>query len=401
MKTLQEIKQEINDSKKQQHYVYLLYKPDGTPFYVGKGMSNRVSAHEAETRYFMNGRTWTGINMFKINTIKKIWSDGGQLSYLIDSWHDTSESAGDREIALVKFYGRRILNEGPLTNIRDGGNVWSEETRRLFSDRMIQWHQENPWTDEQKQQISQSVKQYCQDHPEFIESLQESKIDWIENNPEEYAEVERARLEVCQSQEHRDMMSEIMSLYFEERPEELERLVAQGTEFWEDNPEAREAARQRAIEYNSHENIIRWLKEEPEACREKWNRHSEFMKQWYQDEPEKASEMTKARNKVLKSDSHRQKMSERTGDYIRSNPKVALDRVDSMKEGVQELKLLRKQCLEILRDRLVESGEIDYCEPTPKKLYKWRKNGLISKYAPDYPLRSGKKFELEKFLKGA
>ncbi len=142
---MQQIKIDVDQGTKP-YYVYLLFKPDGTPFYVGKGKSNRISAHEAETRYFMNGRTWTGMNTFKLNTIKKIWEEEGEVLYEIDSWHDVSEDAGEREIELVKTIGRRVLNEGPLTNIRDGGEVWSEETRRLFGEKIRQHYIDHPET---------------------------------------------------------------------------------------------------------------------------------------------------------------------------------------------------------------------------------------------------------------
>jgi hypothetical protein len=32
------------------YYVYVLHRPDGHPFYVGKGVEQRVLEHEAEAR---------------------------------------------------------------------------------------------------------------------------------------------------------------------------------------------------------------------------------------------------------------------------------------------------------------------------------------------------------------
>lgn len=430
MKTLQQIKIDVEQGQKP-YYVYLLFKTDGTPFYVGKGKSNRISAHEAETRYFMNGRTWKGINTFKLNTIKKIWSEKGNVLYKIDSWHDLSESAGEREIELVELHGRRILNEGPLTNIRTGGDLMSEEDRKLFGEKIKQFYIDDPEARERlsksikqfyidnpearevlserktqfyidhpemRDQISQSVKDYIEEHPEFVENLQFHKDKWIEECPEEYAEAEQKRMEKCQSEDHRNKMSEIMSRYFSDNPAEMERLVNQGAEYWADNDEAREAARQRSIDNKSHEAIIDWLKNEPEACREKWDRHSDIMKKWYQENPQRASEIFESRNKVLRSESHRNKMSMKTKEYLDNNPEVVERKVSQLTKGVQESKKIRIECLYLIRDKLVECEEIEFCEPTYKKFHRWRKKGLIKKYFPQLPDGRLKKNEWEDFL---
>jgi len=415
MKKLKEIKKDVEQGQKT-YYVYLLFKPDGTPFYVGKGKSNRISAHEAETRCFLKGRNWKGINTFKLNTIKKIWDNKDNVLYQIDSWHDVSQTAGEREIELVEFYGRRVINEGPLVNIRTGGDLMSEEDRKLFgekirqhyidhpeareaiSERMTQFYIDHP---EMRDQISQSMKDYIEDNPEFVTNLMERKEDWIKNHPEEYTEAERNRLEICQSDEHRKKVSETMVQYCLENPESLQRFIEQGSNFWIDNEEARESARQRAIDNESHLNIIKWLENEPEACREKWDRHSEYMTQWYQDNPDDAKRLAEDRNKVLRSDSHRKKMSQRTSDYMASNPEVSQKKVILMQTAIAEKRKIKQKCLRKIQQRLFELGKISVVkdEITFKMVRRWEKLGVIEKYFPDMPTGRAKHSDWESFFK--
>jgi DNA-binding MarR family transcriptional regulator len=143
MKTLKEIKLEISQGAKA-YYIYLLYKPDGTPFYVGKGKKRRIDAHESEARRFINGKSWKGINKFKLKTIKKIWDDGGEVFYAIDSWHDELISAGDREENLVNTIGKRIYGEGTLTNILDGGVSWSIKNKQAHSKKSKKHYENSP-----------------------------------------------------------------------------------------------------------------------------------------------------------------------------------------------------------------------------------------------------------------
>src|SRR3546814_18629440 len=57
-------------------YVYVLYRPDGRPFYVGKGQNRRALEHEAEAR---RAHPFGESNPFKCNVIRKIIRKGGGI----------------------------------------------------------------------------------------------------------------------------------------------------------------------------------------------------------------------------------------------------------------------------------------------------------------------------------
>lgn len=89
-------------------YVYILWRPDGRPFYVGKGKALRLFHHEAAAL--------GGDNSHKLNVIRAIRRDGGQVLYEIDAFFAAEEDAFDRERSLIAAIGRTTL-----TNLTDGG----------------------------------------------------------------------------------------------------------------------------------------------------------------------------------------------------------------------------------------------------------------------------------------
>ena len=99
-------------------YVYVLARPNGTPFYVGKGRGRRVYDHENEAR--------KGHKCHKCSVIRKIWRYGGQVQRYIVFTTDDEQEALAYEVDLIALYGRRTL-----CNLTDGGDspTVTDETR--------------------------------------------------------------------------------------------------------------------------------------------------------------------------------------------------------------------------------------------------------------------------------
>jgi hypothetical protein len=95
-------------------YVYVLYKPDLTPFYVGKGTGSRILNHESDARN-------TSLRSHKLNVIRAIHRAGRFVVYRLDAFFDQEKDALARERELITEIGRHDLGRGPLTNQTDGG----------------------------------------------------------------------------------------------------------------------------------------------------------------------------------------------------------------------------------------------------------------------------------------
>lgn len=104
-------------------YVYVLCRPNGKPFYVGKGQGPRVYHHEKEAR--------TGHKCHKCNVIRKIWKQGGQVQRYIVLETDNEQEAFDYERQTIVMYGRENLCN--QTDGGEGASGLSEETRKSLA----------------------------------------------------------------------------------------------------------------------------------------------------------------------------------------------------------------------------------------------------------------------------
>lgn len=96
-------------------YVYVLARPNGKPFYVGKGKNRRVFRHDTEAR--------SGCDCHRCNVIRKIWRSGGEVQRYIIFTTNLEQEAFDYEVETIALYGRKNL-----TNQSDGGGARSNPT---------------------------------------------------------------------------------------------------------------------------------------------------------------------------------------------------------------------------------------------------------------------------------
>lgn len=111
--TLSAVMAEIKANPKKS-YVYVLSRPDGTPFYVGVGTGDRILNHEREMRRGFRGH--------KTAIIRKIIASGENIRYSISAWFEIWRDAALEERRLIAKIGRYDLGLGPLSNRTDGGD---------------------------------------------------------------------------------------------------------------------------------------------------------------------------------------------------------------------------------------------------------------------------------------
>lgn len=109
--------------KHSDYYIYLIYHPNGTPCYVGKGRAHRWKQHAKTSS---NQR------------LARIYAKYGDLPIVKVKENLTNEEAMREEVLLIASIGRENKGMGPLVNFTDGGEgasgiVRSAETRAKLS----------------------------------------------------------------------------------------------------------------------------------------------------------------------------------------------------------------------------------------------------------------------------
>ena len=94
-------------SERREFYVYVIFRPNGIPCYVGKGHGRRDQHH---ARFTHNRH------------LKHIYAQaGGSLPVVRINEHLTDDQACAYELAIITAIGRKSLGTGPLVNLCDGG----------------------------------------------------------------------------------------------------------------------------------------------------------------------------------------------------------------------------------------------------------------------------------------
>lgn len=144
-------------------YVYVLSRPDRTPFYVGKGHHDRIAVHERAAR--------RGHTCHRCNIIRKIWREGGEVQRSIVLTTTDEQEAFEHERKLIATIGRKNL-----CNLTDGGEGSSNPApdvrarRRAASKRIFAEHRAKVMAGLARYYERERVqlRALLSEHPEYI-----------------------------------------------------------------------------------------------------------------------------------------------------------------------------------------------------------------------------------------
>jgi hypothetical protein len=131
-------------------YVYVLFRADGTPFYVGAGRKSRWADHEKHARYGL------GPDVPRLNIIREMTKAGFKSIPKVKIAEGlTHQEARVREIALIAAIGRHP--DGPLTNQTPGGDGYRDQPPELRA-KTIARNRARVWTPEMREKAAASLR---------------------------------------------------------------------------------------------------------------------------------------------------------------------------------------------------------------------------------------------------
>ena len=123
-------------------YIYVMFRENGTPFYIGKGKGPRMARHD--------GHAIRGRPGHHYNIIRAMLARGTEVPKVKLHEGLTEAEAFEYERALIAAIGRVDIQTGPLANKTEGGEgpsgaIRSEDTRKRMS-AALKGHKHSPET---------------------------------------------------------------------------------------------------------------------------------------------------------------------------------------------------------------------------------------------------------------
>lgn len=189
------------DPRKAGEYVYNQYHFNYEPFYVGKGSDNRVNFHLKVK----------GSNKHLLNKILNIRLSNLEPIILKIKSELLEEDAYLFELDLIKTIGRRIINSGPLVNIKKGGIGkigFSDESKEKISFA----NKGKTYSDEYKK--NKSIKNSGQGNPMYGKKHTEESIKKmsISSKGKKHTEETREKLSKANKGHKRHTKSQIHAI---------------------------------------------------------------------------------------------------------------------------------------------------------------------------------------------
>ncbi len=248
-------------------YVYILARPNGKPFYVGKGCRNRILRHESDAR--------KGCDCHKCRVIRKIWHDGGEVQRYTVFTTSSEEEAHAYEREMIALHGRENLcnqtdgGEGgsnPSPEIRQRQSetrkaIWAKSPDRKARqvDRMRR-HYEDP---KNRDRTSEHSKRYYESPENRKKSSDRMKRIW--STPGEKERRSARMLEYYEDPAKRDIPRKNIYAYYE-NPENREK-ARERNRLSNSNPETRKKISQGVANYYLTDKA---RKERSEAVKKSW-----------------------------------------------------------------------------------------------------------------------------------